>query len=680
MNIEAIFSDETERYIFPQNITAGKRIHIRLRTHKDDELTPRVLVDGKSIPMYVEKEEGVFRYYDAVHLLMPGITRYCFSIDSDDGHWFFDKYGLSRDRRGEFDFRFCPDFDVPQWAKGAVMYQILVDRFANGDTTNDVMDGEYYYINGPVHRVEDWNRPPQPFDVNNFYGGDLEGVSQKLGYLKGLGVEVIYFNPLFVSPSNHKYDAQDYDHIDPHFTPIPKDGGACLSPGDNDNTHAERYIKRVTDIENLKTSDEFFANFVRIAHENDIKVILDGVFNHCGSFHKWMDKEGIYKGARGFLPGAYWDKNSPYNSYFSFGEDSWPGNNSYDGWWGHDTLPKLNFENSPDMMNAILEIGRKWVSPPYNADGWRLDVAADLGHSQEFNHYFWREFRKAVKSANPNAIILAEHYGDVTPWLSGDEWDTVMNYDAFMEPVSFLLTGMEKHSDRYEEWLLANAFAFEDTMKRNMARFMAPSLFSAMNQLSNHDHSRFLTRTNRKVGRIDTLGSDSAGEDLDLPIFREGVLLQMTWPGAPTLYYGDEAGVVGFTDPDSRRTYPWGAEDQSILDYYRDCISLHKMSRALKTGSMVFLYAMHGFISFGRFTQEEMVIVALNCGGEALEVNVPVWKAGVPLSCTMNRIMKTSPSGYSILPCEGEVKSGYLLVKLEPKGAEVYKYAVENPD
>ena len=147
---------------------------------------------------------------------------------------------------------------------------------------------------------------------------------------------------------------------------------------------------------------------------------------------------------------------------------------------GGDTIRfrKLNYEESPDLFNYIMKIAAKWVSPPFNADGWRLDVAADLGHSREYNHYFWREFRKTVKKANPDAIILAEHYGEAYDWLRGDEWDTIMNYDAFMEPVSWFLTGMEKHSDEFRPDLLGNGEAFTDAMRYHLASFMGSSLFA----------------------------------------------------------------------------------------------------------------------------------------------------------------------------------------------------------
>lgn len=159
-----------------------------------------------------------------------------------------------------------------------------------------------------------------------------------------------------------------------------------------------------------------------------------------------MVRQGkIYHANGGYEDGAFLSKESPYRSFFGFrDENGWPDNTSYEGWWDYDTLPKLNYEDSEELYDYILGIAAKWVSAPYYVDGWRLDVAADLGHSSEFNHKFWRDFRKAVKTANPEALILAEHYGDPKDWLEkGDQWDTVMNYDAFMEPLTWFLTGME---------------------------------------------------------------------------------------------------------------------------------------------------------------------------------------------------------------------------------------------
>lgn len=185
------------------------------------------------------------------------------------------------------------------------MYQILVDRFYNGDKSNDVLTDEYFYIRGTSTQVDTWEKHPESFSVAEFYGGDLEGVRQKLDYLENLGIEVIYFNPLFVSPSNHKYDIQDYDYIDPHYGKIVVDEGELLSPDGRDNRKASRYISRVTDKRNLEASNELFANLVSEAHARGIRVILDGVFNHCGSFNKWLDREEIYSGKEGYEAGAY---------------------------------------------------------------------------------------------------------------------------------------------------------------------------------------------------------------------------------------------------------------------------------------------------------------------------------------------------------------------------------------
>ena len=321
-----------------------------------------------------------------------------------------------------------------------------------------------------------------------------------------------------------------------------------------------------------------------------------------------------------------------------------------------------------------MEIGKKWVSPPYNCDGWRLDVAADLGHSVEFNHKFWADFRKAVKSANPDAIVLAEHYGDPSDWLRGDQWDTVMNYDAFMEPFSAFLTGMEKHSDSFDPWAVGDGERFRDTMLHFMARLNTSSLYCAMNQLSNHDHSRFLTRTNHKAGRVAELGSNAAAEGVSIPIMKLAVMMQMTWPGAPTLYYGDEAGVVGFTDPDSRRVYPWGHADYDLIDFHRDIIGIHKSSSALKKGSFKFLSCGRGYISYGRFNSLEKVVVAINVSDHDIALDIPVWLLGIPMNCQIDQIMISRINGYSIMHIKREVKDGTLHVELESTTGVIFSY------
>lgn len=603
-------------------------------------------IDGYEMRMSHMDTKGRFDYYAINLALGTKMIKYHFRTVGQY-RLYYNVFGASEHFSEEWEFEFTPGFKTPDWAKGAVMYQIMVDRFNNGDKSNDVMTNEYAYIGRGVSKVENWMEPPAVDGTRQFYGGDLQGVIDKLEYLEKLGVEVIYFNPIFVSPSNHKYDTQDYDYIDPHFGKIVNDNGKLLKDGDNNNEHAQRYKVRTTDLANLEASNKLFVELVEKAHAHGIKIIIDGVFNHCGSFNKWMDKEKFYTKNKNYKSGAYISKDSPYNLYFKFLEDRWPDNNSFEGWWGFDTLPKLNYEGSKELCDYIIEVGKKWVSPPYNVDGWRLDVAADLGHSQEFNHEFWKKFRKAVKEANPEAIILAEHYGDANSWLQGDQWDTIMNYDGFMDPVTWFLTGVDKHSDNSNPGMRGDAGTFKLTMQYQMSRMQNQSLLVAMNELSNHDHSRFLTRTNRMVGRVGTAGTAAASQDIDEAIFKQGVVMQMTLPGAPTLYYGDEAGVCGWTDPDNRRTYPWGHENFEILEFYREAIAIHRQHKVFKTGSYKPLVEQRDLLCYGRFDMDNAAFVAINTSDTDKTVSIPTWTLGVEDGESFERLIETSREFYN---------------------------------
>ena len=650
MNKNALFCDGTSDYVIPAEPGIHEKVRLRFRTARDDAQEVCLISGGETLQMQKMSSGEVFDYYETEVQLTDTMFVYYFRIKSESEELCYHRCGVSEHPVEYYNFRIMPGFSTPAWAKGAVMYQIFVDRFCNGDPSNDVEDGEYVYIGEPVCKVKDWNEFPAAMDIRRFHGGDLQGVLDKLDYLEELGVEVIYFNPLFVSPSNHKYDIQDYDYIDPHYGVIIEDGGEVLPEEEKDNTRATKYQKRTGDIRNLEASNRLFAKLVEEMHTRGMRVILDGVFNHCGSFNKWMDRERIYEPQPEYEKGAYVSAQSPYRDFFHFfdeREEAWPYNKNYDGWWGHDTLPKLNYEDSPTLEEYILNIGKKWVSPPYNADGWRLDVAADLGYSNEYNHIFWENFRKAVKSANPQALILAEHYGDPGEWLQGDEWDSVMNYDAFMEPLTWFLTGMEKHSDERRTDLWGNADNFVNTMNHFMASMLTPSLQVAMNELSNHDHSRFLTRTNHIVGRVAQLGSKAAEEGINLAVMREAVAVQMTWVGAPTVYYGDEAGVCGFTDPDSRRTYPWGQENRELVEFHKEMIRIHKREKLLRTGSLKMLSWSSNVLAYARFQEGEQIIVVLNNSKELKEVTIPVWQAEVPMKGKMERLMYSWEKSYT---------------------------------
>ena len=679
LNREALFAAETRDYRWPEEPDPGESVLLRFRTLKGNADHVFLGVHSRDTIQEIRKVESdeLFDYYSGSIEVGKETVRYYFQVVSGGEVCYYNRLGATLDNSESFGFCITPGFHTPEWAKGAIMYQIVVDRFRNGNPDNDVLTNEYVYIDQPVVRVEDWEAFPEAMDVRRFYGGDLQGVLEKLDYIKSLGVRAIYFNPLFVSPSNHKYDIQDYEHIDPHVAVIVKDGTDedLVSPDAKDNTEAMRYAIRSASIENLEASDKLFEKLVREIHRRGMRVIIDGVFNHCGSFNKWMDRERIYEREGSYEPGAFISKDSPYHDFFHFYEndpEKWPYNESYDGWWGHDTLPKLNYEGSDELVKYILRIAKKWVSEPYCVDGWRLDVAADLGHSADYNHGFWHRFRQAVKEANPEALILAEHYGDPAAWLKGDQWDSVMNYDAFMEPLTWFLTGMEKHSDEYNEALLGDGETFFSSMAYHMSRMQTPSLLVSMNELSNHDHSRFLTRTNKKVGRVGELGSEAASEGISYGVMREAVMVQMTWPGAPTIYYGDEAGVCGFTDPDNRRTYPWGKENLELIEFHRYIAGIHNRIPALYRGALKPLLAGRQMISYGRMDGDYKCVVILNNDDEPQEADIPVWELGITDHTRLNRIMMTTEEGYNVGVLKAPVKNGRLQVTMPPVSSALF--------
>ena len=671
----ALFCDETKEYRCPEEPDAGDEVRLRFRTAADDvERVVLVLPDeNRRIELEKTASAGRFDYYETMFAVGDAPILFYFEIISGNEVCTYTRLGLSDNLERQCMFEITPGFHVPEWAKGAVMYQIFVDRFCNGDPSNDVVSDEYVYIGFPVSKVENWEEGLSVLDVDRFYGGDLKGILDKLDYLQSLKVEVLYLSPVFVSPSNHKYDCQDYEHIDPHYGVIVRDEGSLVEDRASDNKEAERYSIRTAAKENLEASDAFFARFVEEVHKRGMRLILDGVFNHCGSFNKWLDREKIYEKRGGYEKGAFVCAESPYRDFFSFrNPEGWPDNDSYEGWWNHDTLPKLNYEGSETLYQYILDIAKKWLSPPYCVDGWRLDVAADLGHSPEMNHRFWRDFRRVVKEANPDALILAEHYGDASSWLKGDQWDTVMNYDAFMEPVSWFLTGLEKHSDRFESHLFRNSQAFMSTMLYKMSRMQTPSMMAAMNELSNHDHSRFLTRTNLKVGRLHTAGAAAASEEINYGIFRSAVVIQMTWPGAPTIYYGDEAGVCGWTDPDSRRTFPWGKENYELTEFHRYLAGIRNQNRAFRTGAFKWLMAENGVIAYGRFNETQRGVVVVNSESYAQKIRVPVWEAEVA-GDVMVRVMETERDRYNAGTLPYPVKDGMLEIEIGPDSSMIFE-------
>jgi alpha-glucosidase len=257
----------------------------------------------------------------------------------------------------------------------------------------------------------------------------------------------------------------------------------------------------------------------------------------------------------------------------------------------------------------------------------------------------------------------------------GDEWDTVMNYDAFMEPLTWFLTGMEKHSDDFKPIRVGNAREFFDTMLyAGGENFTMPSLYTAMNELSNHDHSRFLTRTSQKIGRSDSLMPESANTGIKKYQMRQAVMVQMTWPGAPTIYYGDEAGVCGFTDPDNRRTYPWGFEDKEMISFHKEMIRIHRESPELKTGSFKELFAENNIIVYGRFNRTAASIIAINNNSFEVTREIEVWPLGIPRDAKCKQLICSDGKGYDTSGATKTIKDGVLSLTMSRNTGYVIRY------
>ena len=246
-----------------------------------------------------------------------------------------------------------------------------------------------------------------------------------------------------------------------------------------------------------------------------------------------------------------------------------------------------------------------------------------------------------------------------------------MNYDGFMEPVTWFLTGMQKHSDDFRFDLLGNADAFFGAMKDAEYKLPTPALSIAMNELSNHDHSRFLTRTNQKVGRVSQFGSEAADQGVNKAVMRQAVCIQMTWLGAPTIYYGDEAGLTGFTDPDNRRTYPWGREDQELINFHKEMIKIHKEHDEIKFGSTIDLIAEHNLIAYARFSYKHATMVIINRSNEEKQIKLPFWKAVSGKGVVFERILISTQEGYNTDKEFYEPVQGHIDLTMPPVSAVV---------
>lgn len=499
-------------------------------------------------------------------------------------------------------------FRTPDWLSGGIMYQIFPDRFCASGTAKGPL---------PADRAlhEAWGEQPQwrpnaqgRVTNSDFFGGDLKGIEQKLPYLKELGVTCIYCNPVFESHSNHRYDTADYSKIDP-----------------------------------LLGSREDFSSLCAAAEKLGIRVVLDGVFSHTGSDSVYFNREGRYE-----TPGAFHSQQSPYYPWYTFRQ--WP--NSYDCWWNFDTLPNVK-ETEPsynEYINGEHGIVRSWLKA--GSSGWRLDVADELPDE------FLDRLTAAAKAENPDALVLGEVWEDASNktaygvrrrYLLGRQLDTVMNYPFRDAILGFLLGGDPR--------------AFCETVESILENYPPQCVRLLMNHIGTHDTERALTM----------LGGEPAGSNgrewqschALSPEQREkgrrrlklASLLQFTLPGIPCIYYGDEAGLEGYKDPFNRSCYPWGHEDQELLEWYRTLGQLRGEQRSiLAEGGFRTRYADGNLLAYERYQEtdagEDSLLIVVNRSHRPqsiLEADIDFEKGSVLAGEPLNHTRVLSPYGYSLL-------------------------------
>ncbi len=440
------------------------------------------------------------------------------------------------------------DFETPGWVHDAVFYQIFPDRFARSRRVQK------------AGNLEEWLSPPTP---HGYKGGDLLGVYEKLDYLQDLGINAIYLNPIFQSASNHRYHTHDYMKVDPML------GG-----------------------------DKALKKLLRAAHQRNIRVVLDGVFNHASrGFFQFNDI--LENGSQSAYVDWFDIHDYPLNAY--------QGKPNYRCWWNLPALPEFNTDN-PQVREYIFSVARYWVE--MGIDGWRLDVPGEIDDDS-----FWQEFRRIVKRTNPDAYITGEIAGDATRWLAGDQFDAVMNY-LLTYGIWLYFGGKEIKPTLLGEWLnhvpgmgVLDLAGFASYVEGLLVKYPEPAMQAQFNLLDSHDTARCLTIFN---GRKELL--------------LLAVLFYMTYPGAPSVYYGDEIGMEGGLDPDCRRAFPWNSElwDSAILGFYQKCISLRHAHPALRSGDFKTVYAMDDVMVYIRRLEQDQVLVAFNRSDQTRHLDVPV--------------------------------------------------------
>jgi len=553
---EAIYHKPWGAYAY---LLESDRLSITLRAKKED-LRSCQLFHGdpwepdkplEKLQMRRVAADDLYDYFRIV-VKVPASRRFRYTMLLDDGSeqlWYTEAGFSSKQPQTKelglpfFEFLYLREndaFSVPRWAKKAIFYQIFPERFCNGDKTND-----------PPNAVE-WGTLPATHET--FYGGDLRGIMEKLPYLVNLGISAIYLTPIFSSPSTHKYDIKDYYQIDPHF-------------GD------------------LAT----FKQLVQKCHELGIRIILDGVFDHCG-FEFWVFQDVVQKGPKSeygewFRIYSFPIKTHPTPTYETWGKNVW-------------NLPRFRTSN-PEVKEYLVDVAVYWIKET-DIDGWRLDTASEVDHD------FWREFRKAVKAAKPEALIVGEVPHDASLWLEGDQLDSAMNYPFRDIVVDFFAKSRMTAGD------------FDARLARLRMQYREHVNEVLYNPLGSHDTPRFLTLCDGNAEKMMC-----------------ALIFQMTYIGMPVIYYGDEIGMSGGgSGEDWRGGMIWDEtrQNQKLLDLCKKLISIRKTQSVMTNGDFTTVHAdpRSNTYAYLRHHDDKRILIAINNSPETQHITIQNEKTGFP--------------------------------------------------
>ena len=618
-SFDSVHHDGSGRYVLPpgravgEALALGDVVRLRVRTGLDapvDRVLVRTTPDGEQAftELVVTRTTPVARWWEAAVPLRMPVTGYRFLVLGGAGPRWLNGTGIHTEAPTDHDdFRLVAGYAAPAWLRDAIVYQVFPDRFANGDPANDVADDAWVYRGEPTRRGT-WGTPPAtgPGGMTEFYGGDLAGVEARLDHLERLGVNTIYLTPIFEARSNHGYDTIDYLSVAAHL------GG-----------------------------DAALVSLRRATAERGMRLLMDIAPNHTGVEHPWF--EAAQADPAGPAAGRYTFQRHP---------------DEYESWLGVRSLPKLDYRDA-GLREAMYEgpdaILRHWMREPFAIDGWRVDVANMLGRMGpvQLGPDVARGIRAAVKAENPEAYLLGEHFFDASDTLNGDEWDGVMNYAGFANPVHHWLADelvVVAHGTGEVARLPPTPTA---DLVATMRAFRASAPWAlARNQydlLGSHDTPRIRTLLGGDAGRL-----------------RAAFGLLLTDVGVPGLFYGDEVGLEGADGQAARATMPWDerAWDHGLLEHVRALARLRRASRALREGGHQVLEVRPESLAFLRDTEEEQVVVVV--------VRGPGARPDEPLRVAQGAIPDGASFESVLTGATATVEGGHLRIGLTPPGVAVW--------